>query len=169
LPINADKPESQDICFVKNDYRDFLQKKGVKKREGDFIFNDKIVGRHNGIPFYSFGQRRGLKIAVGERIFVREFNVEKNQIIVGEKPFSKLFRAKNLNIFTKKFCSDRYKVQFRYQSAPEVCNVDLNINKNEAVVYLDCPRELVTPGQFAVFYKNDIIYASGEIESVKLE
>ncbi len=169
LPINPDKSESQDICFVKDDYREFLRKRGVKERKGNFIFNEKIVGKHIGIPFYSFGQRRGLNIALGERIFVRGFDVDKNEIFVGKKPISKEFRVRNLNVFTKKFSDGEYEVQFRYQSKPEICWIVLDSDKKGCVVNLSSRRELVTPGQFAVFYKNDVVYASGMIERVKLE
>ncbi|MGC8765819.1 MAG: tRNA 2-thiouridine(34) synthase MnmA [Brevinematia bacterium] len=169
LPVNPDKPESQDICFVKDDYRGFLKKKGVGEKKGDFILGEKIVGRHNGIPFYSFGQRRGLKIALGERVFVRGFNLDRNEIILGKKPFTRKFKVKNLNIFSESFASGRYEVQFRYQSPPEKCEVDLNINTKEGEIHLSKARELVTPGQFAVFYWNDLVLASGVISDVVLE
>ncbi|MEJ5285134.1 MAG: tRNA 2-thiouridine(34) synthase MnmA [Brevinematales bacterium] len=162
LPIDSNRPESQDICFVKDDYRNFLTKKGVKENKGEFIHNGKIVGYHRGIPFYSFGQRRGLNIAVGERIFINGFDVEKNRILIGEKPVSSKFNVIKLNIFSKNFKDGEYEVQFRYQSQPEKCMV--NIKENFITVTLFKERELITPGQFAVFYKNDYIYASGEID-----
>ncbi|MCX7820592.1 MAG: tRNA 2-thiouridine(34) synthase MnmA [Brevinematales bacterium] len=162
LPIDSKRAESQDICFVKDDYRAFLLKKGIDKRKGEFIYKEKIVGYHNGIPFYSFGQRRGLNIALGERIFVKGFDVEKNRIILGEKPVKSQFNVKNLNIFSKNFKDGEYEVQFRYQSRPEKCEV--SIKHNVVSVNLKSERELITPGQFAVFYKNDYIYASGEID-----
>ena len=167
LPINPEKPESQDICFIKNDYREFLIKKGVPKRKGNFIYEKRIVGTHDGVPFYSFGQRRGLKIALGERVFVRELNTKKNEIIVGKKPISKEFIVNNINIFTEKFQNGAYGVQFRYQSPPEQAQVF--IDKQKIFVKMKNQRELVTPGQFAVFYKNNYIYASGIIESITLD
>ncbi len=161
LPIESNRPESQDICFVKDDYRDFLIKRGVTERKGDFIFNGKVVGNHRGIPFYSFGQRRGLKISLGERVFVNRFDIKNNVIHLGNKPAVDNFNVKKLNIFTKNFINGEYEVVFRYQSQPEKCEISLT----DDIVYVKLKkiRELVTPGQFAVFYKNDYVYASGEI------
>ncbi len=165
LPIDLNRPESQDICFVKDDYRNFLNKKGVKQEKGEFIYKNKIVGYHKGLPFYSFGQRRGLNIALGERVFVNGFDVEGNKIFLGEKPVSSQFIVKNVNIFSKNFHDGEYEVQFRYQSISEKCNI--SINKDFIIVNTEKERELITPGQFAVFYKNDYIYASGEIYCIK--
>ncbi len=166
LPISPHKAESQDICFIKDDYREFLRTQGVIEKEGSFIYQDKKAGIHKGIPFYSFGQRRGLNVAAGERVYIREFDVKNNTIKLGEKPLSKEFNVKKLNIFTDKFIAGRYGVQVRYQSA--VIDGDVKIKEDSAHVELDRPHEIITPGQFAVFYKGDFVYASGEIERVVL-
>lgn len=166
LPVESNRPESQDICFVPDDYRKFLENNEVKGRPGNFIYEGKNIGMHRGIPFYCYGQRRGLGIALGKRVFVRKLDVNRNEIHLGEKPFSKEFCVRDLNIFTESFVEDVYDIQVRYQSPVEKGKVLFKDNK--VYVTLEKPRELVTPGQFAVFYKNDFVYASGIIDEVIL-
>jgi tRNA-specific 2-thiouridylase len=166
LPIGLRKYESQDICFIKDDYRDFLKEKGVNGEEGFFIYNGVKISRHRGIPFYSYGQRRGLAVSAGRRVYIREFNTAENSIILGEKPMSKKFTVRKLNIFSGRFTDGNYSVRLRYQSPPSGCRVSLK--NDHAAVILDEARGFVTPGQFAVFYRDGFIYASGEIEDAEL-
>jgi tRNA-specific 2-thiouridylase len=166
LPISPRKKESQDICFIKDDYRDFLKSQGVMEKEGYFIYKGIKISKHRGIPFYCYGQRRGLAVAAGERVYIREFDTEKNTILLGNKPMSKNFRVAMLNVFSSKFTEGKYSVRVRYQSAPADCTVSLE--GESAVISLEKACEIVTPGQFAVFYKDGFVYASGKIESVSL-
>ncbi len=167
LPINLSKPESQDICFISSDYREFLREQSVPEKEGDFVYNGKKVGVHKGIPYYSYGQRRGLNIALGKRVYVRKFDLSTNKIFLGEKPLSVQFKVKNLNVFTKNFRNGEYSILVRYQSPFCRGSVD-NIENSYVSVKLSKPCEIVAPGQYAVFYKGEKIYASGEIEEVEL-
>lgn len=167
LPIPEKLRESQDVCFVPGDYRDYLAAAGVEETPGDFVLDGKTAGRHRGVPFYSFGQRRGLNVAAGRRLFVRGFDAASNRIFLGEKPMTRRFAVTGLNAFDPEFVSGRYGVQTRYQS---------RIVEGEAVkdgdlirVELDEPQEIVAPGQFAVFYRGDLIAAAGGILSVELE
>ncbi len=164
MPIKADKAESQDVCFIKDDYRDFLRGAGIEEKEGEFWYNGAKVGKHKGIPFYSYGQRRGLNVALGERAFVREFDQAQNRIILGPKPTARRFTVRDMNIFTDKFVSGAYDVQIRYQSAIIPARVDRT--ESGASIEMEHPQEIVSPGQIAVFYVGDLIYASGVIECV---
>ncbi len=166
LPINPHKSESQDICFIKDDYRDFLLMKGIKENIGDFVYKGKIAGKHRGIPFYSLGQRRGLNVAVGKRIFLREFDVAANRIVLGDKPMAKEFTVSSLNIFTKDFQNGEYSIKVRYKSS--FIQGLVKIESDKAIVMLNTPQEIVTPGQFAVFYREGLVYASGVIDSTNL-
>jgi len=166
LPVSPSKPESQDICFITSDYRDFLKNQGVPEKEGDFIYANKRVGIHRGIPYYSYGQRRGLNVPLGKRVYVRKFDLLTNRIFLGEKPLSASFTVKNLNVFTNKFKDGRYSILVRYQSPFN--EGDVSIKGGTASVKLEKPCEIVTPGQYAVFYKDDRVYASGEIDRVDL-
>jgi tRNA-specific 2-thiouridylase len=166
LPVPPPSGESQDICFVQGDYRDFLRRNGVTGIPGDFILDGKVAGTHHGIPFYSYGQRRGHGVAAGRRVFVREFDIEKNRIILGDIPLTREFDAEELNIFTPEFADGEYDIQVRYQSKVSRGNVELDNGK--AHVVLDEPHEIIAPGQFAVFYRGDYIYAAGQISNVTL-
>ncbi len=165
LPISPQKTESQDICFIKDNYREFLKTRGVKEKEGYFIYKGNKISRHRGIPFYSFGQRRGLAVAAGERVYIRQFNRAENSILLGEKPMSGKFTVHRLNIFSNKFTSGSYDVRVRYQSEPVKCRASLS--EDHAAIILEKDRD-ITPGQFAVFYRKGFVYASGEIDSVEL-
>ncbi|HZK01537.1 MAG TPA: tRNA 2-thiouridine(34) synthase MnmA, partial [Anaerovoracaceae bacterium] len=85
--INAEKPDSQDICFVKDgNYAEFLTNAmGVKSRPGSFVDKEGApIGRHKGVIHYTLGQRRGLNISMGKRKYVTGINVEDNTVTLGE-------------------------------------------------------------------------------------
>ena len=166
LPVPPPSGESQDICFVQGDYRDFLRKSGITETPGEFILDGKAAGTHHGIPFYSYGQRRGHGVAAGRRVFVREFDIENNRVILGDVPLSLEFDAGELNIFTPEFADGEYDIQVRYQS--KVARGKVRLEDGTAHIVLDEPVEIIAPGQFAVFYRNDFIYAAGQISQVKL-
>ncbi len=166
LPISPQKPESQDICFIKNDYRDFLRDRGVKENKGLFVYNGRKIPGHRGIAFYSLGQRRGLSVAAGERIYIRSFDLHNNEIHLGAKPYSLEFETSGLNVFTGRFIDGDYDILFRYRSKPSKGKVVLNGLK--AKVILSEPREIISPGQFAVFYRDNSVFAGGPIESAVL-
>lgn len=166
LPIDKNRSESQDVCFIDKDYRDFLRRMGVTSEPGEMVYQDKTVGRHHGIPFYSLGQRRGLGVAVGKRLFIREIDVANNRIILGDKPVSTRFTVRDLNVFTERFSDGVYETQVRYQSKPVAASV--SIEDDRAEVELSEPHEIVAPGQFAVFYRDGLVYAGGEIGRVDL-
>ena len=108
LDLNvADKPDSQDICFVPNgDYvsviqkfrPDAFQKGNIKNLDG------KVIGVHDGIVNFTIGQRRGIKIAEKDPLYVIEINSDKNEIIVGpkEKLIKKKIKLRDINILTNK-------------------------------------------------------------------
>ncbi|MGL4394369.1 MAG: tRNA 2-thiouridine(34) synthase MnmA [Brevinema sp.] len=167
IPINGNKSESQDVCFIDDDYRDYLRKDGVKEHKGSMIFKDKVIGEHEGVAFYALGQRRGLGVALGQKVFVREIDAEKNTLVLGNKPQSTTFLVSEFNIFSEKFGEGDWDVQIRYRSKRINGKVRF-LSENLAEVTLSDPQEIVTPGQFAVFYKNDYIYAAGKIISTTL-
>jgi tRNA-uridine 2-sulfurtransferase len=166
MPIQSGKAESQDVCFIKDDYREFLLARGVKESAGSFYYQGTPIGKHRGIPFYSLGQRRGLSVALGERIFVREMNPEKNQIGLGEKPMAKEFTIDKINSFTEDFKDGEYLIQTRYRSS--LNRGQVRLKGGLAYVTLEDPQEIITPGQFAVIYQRELVYASGVIKDVAL-
>lgn len=167
LPLSGNKVESQDVCFVDDDYRDYLRKEGVKETKGNMIFNNQIVGEHCGIAFHALGQRRGLGISVGQKVFVRELDSGSNNIYLGEKPKSKIFNVSDLNIFSKYFQDGEWEIQIRYRS-PRISGTIKFIDNDNIHVELSQAQEIITPGQYAVFYKNGYIYGAGKIKEIEL-
>ncbi len=159
--------ESQDICFIDGDYRDFLKNLGVETPKGFFLnSNGEKVGEHLGIHNYTRGQRKGLGIALGYPAYVTCINSEKNEITLGTRKELEVvsFTVKDLNFQSvESFSGIRiYDVKTRYRSKPAKASVEILGDK--AVVELFEPDALVSAGQSAVFYDGNKIAFGGEIE-----
>ncbi len=158
--------ESQDICFIEGDYRDFLFEHGLKTEYGDFInTKGETVGKHCGIQNYTRGQRKGLGIALGYPAFVTDIDPLRNTVTLGTRDELKVnsFFAENLNFqSTDEFHDERiYYVKTRYRATPQKASVKL-IDKKAKVELFEADT-LVTPGQSAVFYDGDTVAFGGEI------
>ena len=169
LPVAA-KAESQEICFVTNDnYRDFIQKNTNSSIEPG-LFLDKqgnVMGEHSGIPFYTYGQRRGLGIAKGERMYVVDINPAKNTITLGpeEAIFStELWSGQNNFIAINKLTVPlEVEAKIRYNSKPYPAMIYPEGEDLVRVVFKE-PQRSVTPGQAVVFYHGDIVIGGGTIQ-----
>ena len=162
LGIN-NKPESQD--FITGDYS-FLFNKVT--RSGPILNKqDKVLGRHKGIPFYTIGQRKGLGISNGERLYVTAIDPERNAIVVGTKEdlLGDKLIASNLNwIDIKKFeKSIKVKAKIRYRHKEGEVEV-IPLDKEKIYVKFREPQIAITPGQAIVFYDGDIVVGGGVIE-----
>ncbi len=163
LELNvADKPDSQDICFVPNgDYASVIQKfrpdsfkKGnIKNLDG------KVIGVHNGIINFTIGQRKGIKISDENPLYVLSINAEKNEIIVGpkEKLGKKNFFLKDVNILGDK--NDFNKNIFvKVRSTGNLLEAKICLDhNNKTEVKLMHPENGISPGQACVFYNKDKI------------
>lgn len=167
--INADRPDSQDICFVPDgDYADFIEKvSGVKSIPGDYIDIDgKPLGRHKGIIHYTLGQRKGLGIALGKPAFVIDKNSESNLVILGDEKY--LFRteiyAENVNFipFDRLECEMRVTAKLRYRHTAQPAVIRPN-GESGVVISFDTPQRAASPGQSAVFYDGDTVVGGGTI------
>ena len=161
LDLNvADKPDSQDICFVPNgDYAsvirkfrpDSFQKGNIKNLEGN------VIGVHDGIINFTIGQRKGIKVSDKEPLYVLKINSENNEIIVGPKENlgKKDISLKDLNLLTdKKELDQNIFVKVRSTGNLLEAKVDLKEN-NTAHVNLLNPEDGISPGQACVFYSKD--------------
>jgi len=161
LSLNvADKPDSQDICFVPNgDYAsvirkfkpDSFRKGNIKNTEG------KVVGVHDGIINFTIGQRKGIKVSSKEALYVLKINSEKNEIIVGSKDNlgKKNIFLKNLNLLVEKneFKKDIF---VKVRSTGKLLDAKVKFSEeNTAVVNLDVSEDGISPGQACVFYNRD--------------
>lgn len=168
----ATKPDSQEICFVKdNDYGRFITER--KPREispGNFIdVEGNVLGRHKGIAHYTVGQRKGLGIALGKPMFVLEINAGRNEVILGEEDevFSKSLTSRDLNFIPFDDIGNPIKVtaKIRY-SAKESEAIVTKLEDNTVKVDFNSPQRAVTPGQSVVFYNGDTVVGGGVIEGV---
>ncbi len=158
--------ESQDICFVEGDYRDFLRNMGVNFPTGKFVDTEgNVVGEHSGIHNYTRGQRKGLGVALGYPAFVTEIDPKNNTVVLGKRDDLKIhsFKIHNLNFVSVEPCevAGEYSVKTRYRATPVPAFV--KIEGKEAYVELAAGDDLVTPGQSAVFYNGDYVAFGGEI------
>ncbi len=167
--VNADKPDSQDICFVPDgDYASFIEKNTDRKAvPGDVKNSDgKIVGRHNGLINYTIGQRKGLGIAFGKPTYVIGKNIDDNSLIVGSEQelMKKSLYADDLNWISIPELTEPIlcKAKTRYRMQEQPCVV---YPEPDGSVYVEFnePQRAITPGQRVVFYDGDIVIGGGRI------
>ena len=161
LDLNvADKPDSQDICFVPNgDYASVIQKfKPNSFQKGNIKNIDgKVIGVHNGIINFTIGQRKGIKVSDKEPLYVIKINSDKNEIIVGtkEKLGKKNIFLKDLNLLTDKKDLDQ-NIFVKVRSTGNLLKAKINCkNNNSAEVNLVNSEDGISPGQACVFYNKD--------------
>ncbi len=162
------KKESQDICFIKDGYQIFIKDHVKKVKEGKFIdTKGKVLGTHKGIPFYTIGQRRGLGISSTERLYVVKILSSKNKIILGprEKLLKKEFEIDNIaSCSYSEIPEGTYDVKIRYNTPSKRAKIKY-ISKTRIRVILEEEEYAITPGQSAVFYKDDYLIGGGIIQS----
>ena len=160
LPV-ADKPDSQDICFVPNgDYATVIERlRPDCSLPGEIVDMDgNILGQHQGVLHYTVGQRRGLGVAIGEPLYVVRIDAETRQVIVGPKDAlaRRTIMLDEVNWLGGEMLSDPIdvKVKIRSTGSPVRANLTL-LQGQRAEVSLDIPEEGVSPGQACVFYGAD--------------
>ena len=160
LELNvADKPDSQDICFVPNgDYSQIIKKFRPQSFEKGNILNIKgeKIGNHEGIVNYTIGQRRGIKIADKEPLYVVKIDSEKNTIIVGTKKnliVNKIL-LKNINILGEENDFKR-DLRVKVRSTGKLLKAKINFQKKGASVEILDEETGISPGQACVFYLKD--------------
>ncbi len=165
----ADKEESMEICFVPdNNYGGFLQQANlVQKHRGEIAdVHGRVLGHHDGIEFYTIGQRKGLGITTPKPVYVVELDVEKNRVVVGDEsaldrdeftatncnwiPFDKL--AEPIEVTAK--------IRYNHPGAPATVTP---MASGSVQVKLHSAQRAITPGQAAVFYQGDLVVGGGWI------
>ncbi len=171
----ADKPDSQEICFVPNgDYAGFIdayhREQGSAKEElaGELVTADgQVVGEHAGVHHFTIGQRRGLKIAAGEPLYVISTEPSTRRVVIGRK--DELLRS-SMHVNQINWISIappsgplRAEVKIRNKHAASWATLE-PLGTERAEVNFDEPQRALTPGQGAVFYSGDLVLGGGWIE-----
>ena len=165
----ADKPDSQDICFVPDgDYASFIETHtGKKVSEGKFVLSDgTVIGQHKGIIHYTVGQRKGLGLALGFPAFVLEIRPETNEVVIGtyEESLTTVVRANKLNFMAVEDIQRPVRVfaKIRYNHKGAWCTVE-RTGEDEVTCRFEEPQRAVTPGQALVFYDGEYVLGGGTI------
>ncbi|MBO5337635.1 MAG: tRNA 2-thiouridine(34) synthase MnmA [Lachnospiraceae bacterium] len=169
LPV-AHKPDSQEICFVPdNDYASFIERQAGERvpRPGNFVTKEgKVLGQHKGITHYTIGQRRGLNLPMGNRVFVTQIRPDTNEVVIGE----------NEDIFTSEVLCDRVNymavedlteprrvlAKIRYNHRGDYCTLHKQPDGRVLCVFEEKVRA-ATPGQAVVFYEGEYVLGGGTI------
>ena len=170
--ITFDKKDSTGICFIgERPFPEFL-KNYLPEEYGEIVDDSgEVIGSHKGLHFYTIGQRQGLGIGGLKNkeekawyVIAKDFT--KNKLIVVQDNnhpllFKKDLKVSNIN-WLKKPSSNQVSAKIRYRQRDQACEID--INENKASVVFKEPQRAVTPGQFIVFYEDEICLGGGEID-----
>jgi len=163
----ATRRDSQDICFIPdNDYRSFIAKY-IPLEPGDIIDTEgKVLGIHKGLAQYTVGQRQGLGLASGERLYVLRLDAASNRLVAGtqDQLLSNTLIASKLSWISGEAPKEPINItaKIRYK-APEVA-AKLHHRDGVAEVNFHQPQKAITPGQAIVFYQGDAVLGGGIIE-----
>lgn len=170
--LNANKHDSQDICFVPDgNYSAFIEKRlGKPCEKGNFVDkNGNILGEHQGIIRYTIGQRKGLGIAFGKPMFVVDIRPETNEVVLGDNEdlFKKSLVADNINLISVESIDKpmKLKAKIRYSKAEQPATVVQKDNK--LYIDFDEPQRAITKGQAVVLYDGDVVVGGGTIIEIK--
>jgi tRNA-specific 2-thiouridylase len=170
----AEKRDSQEICFIPdNDYGRYLKAKRPELetnfKNGEILNREgQVLGHHQGYPFYTIGQRKGLGIALGEPAYVTEINAVDNSVRVGSNRDLEHqgLIADNINWIALKTLDDecRAEAKIRYNDSGAAARIRPTDDGSVEVLF-DEPQRAVTPGQSVVFYQEDIVLGGGVIRT----
>ncbi len=170
--VSAEKPDSQEICFVPQNYRDFITSQLTSlPQPGKFVTTSgEIMGQHKGIPYYTVGQRRGLHINGGEPYYIIRLDNKKNEIVVGklEETYTSEVFVSKVNWVSIEPIQEAIDVtvKLRYSHTGTRATV-IPQNDDTVRVVLKTPERSATPGQAAVFYHENVLLGGGWIDFVK--
>ena len=166
----SEKKDSLGVCFCSGDYRPFLMSQLSKPEKfiysGNFIDEEGMVlGRHEGFPLYTVGQRRGL-IHLNRKVFVKEIRPEMNEVILAplKNMYKTEFFVQNVNVVDKCLFNNEFDVscRIRYRKQNTLSRV-IFLENNCAKIELAEPLESIAPGQTAVFYRDGKVLGGGFI------
>jgi tRNA-specific 2-thiouridylase len=167
----ADKPDSQDVCFISTrTLRDFLDGK-VELVEGDIeTVTGEIVGRHDGLATYTVGQRRGLGVAAGRPQSVISMDVARNVVVVGDEPDlmrqELVFRTAWADVDAARAAATSATLCAQIRSRHAATRVEsITFDGATARLVFGVPQRAIAPGQTIALYDGDVVVGAGVIES----
>ena len=167
--VTAQKKDSQDICFVPDgDYGAFLQRyTGKTWPAGEFVDRQgRVLGAHKGIVRYTLGQRRGLEVAAGHRVYVCGKDLERNQVVLGEESdlYSTVAEGTDVNLISVSSIRGPMRVtaktRYTQKAAPAVAE---QVDEDTLRLTFDQPQRAVTPGQAMVLFDGDTVIGGATI------
>jgi tRNA-specific 2-thiouridylase len=166
--ITWNKPDSQEICFIPRDYRQFLRGRLGERRPGAFVDREgRVLGEHEGVAFYTIGQRRGLGISGREPLYVVAIDAARDEVVLGpeEDLLASRMRLSGVNWLLRPRPEAPLEALVKIRSAdPGTPACVIPAPGGEAQVDFARPVRAVTPGQAAVFYSGDRLLGGGWIE-----
>ncbi len=168
--INAQKAESQDICFVPDgDYAAFIhRRRGIEFPPGPIVLRDGTrIGTHAGLVHYTVGQRKGIGVAYSEPLYVFAKNPDRNELVVdiASRAVCTSIEVRDVNFIARASLSapEHFMVKAHYRQRPQGAIVE-QIDDDSVRVTFDAPQRACAPGQAAVVYDNDTVVCGGTIE-----
>lgn len=167
--INAEKAESQDICFVPDgDYASFIRKRrGVAFEPGDIVNRGgEVLGRHTGLVHYTIGQRKGIGVAAREPLYVFAKDMARNQLVVDTDANTVVtaIEVRDVNFIARERIEapTRLFVKTHYRQTPRPALVE-QVGDRAVKITFETPQRACSPGQAAVVYEGDTVICGGTI------
>ena len=168
----AGKGESFEICFIPdNNYARFLKERVPSLEKavsgGEMVRDGHVIGRHEGYPFYTIGQRRGLGVAMGEPVYVTGIDAGSNRVSLGTERelYAGALIARDVNLIKYPVVTDGLRVHAKIRYKDEGGAASLrNLPEGRLEVRFDVPKRAVTPGQSVVFFEGDDVVGGGIID-----
>lgn len=164
----ADKPSSQEICFVSDNHYSFLKEKIGRTPGPIFDTGGNYIGEHKGIAGHTIGQRKGLGIARGRRMYIVKIEPDRNVLILGEERevYAKTLVADNLHLVSRDRLESPLKIEarIRYNSKEEEALL-IPLDRDRVRVEFKFPQWAITPGQAVVFYKDGEVLGGATINN----
>jgi tRNA-uridine 2-sulfurtransferase len=172
--VVAEKPESQEICFIPDDdYPKFLKEYIPQADQPGPILNiqGEVIGQHKGIIHYTIGQRKRIRIPFSERLYVIAIDRGKNAIIVGTEKygFGSELVAENMNYIALKELKEPLRIKAKIRSVHDAAEAEIRSLGKRVYLKFAAPQWAITPGQAVVFYDGDIVLGGGTIVSNQIK
>lgn len=165
------KPDSEEICFIPDDdHGGFIKHRAPDKVvPGNFVdTSGNILGQHKGIVYYTIGQRKGLGIALGKKVFVQSIDPIKNEVVLGDESgiYKRSFYAVDLNFIPFDELLEEMEVTAKIRYGMKEAKAKIKPYKDGVLVEFDEPQRAITKSQAVVFYQGDLVVGGGLIKEI---